>query len=212
MKQIGDWVVLGMVVIGAFLAGLVWRPLLVKVTDTKDYLEMLSFVATVIACGVAINALTAWKKQFHYAERFKSLKELKDASLGLHSFRGYLQKLGQRCMYLQMHQNILSEEMELEVDAAREKWLKDLDAYNKAWGTAAAFMTDAERKSFPGPAPLFVKYSLQWPLKIVALYSDNPGPDGFSIFTDGHREYIEEARRIYALTVSSLELKLRETR
>lgn len=208
MKQIGDWVILGVMIFGAFVAGLVWRPLLVKVTDTKDYLEMLSFLATIVACGVAVNALTAWKKQFHYAERFKSLKELKDASIGLHSFRGYLHKLGERCMYLQTHQNILLQEMEQDVDAAREKWLRDLDTYNKAWGTAAAFMTDAERNSFPGPAPLFVKYSLMWPLQIVTLYANNPGPDGLSVFADGHRQFVEEARHIYALTVSSLEMML----
>lgn len=68
------------------MAGVVWRPVFGDYAKLKDALECVSYLATAVAAIVAIYTLNAWKDQFRHAERFKSLKDLKDAATNLHTF------------------------------------------------------------------------------------------------------------------------------
>jgi hypothetical protein len=208
LEKLREALVYAVILIGTFAAGLAWKPLYESVANAKDYLESLSFIATIIACAIAANALTAWKKQFNHAERFKALKELKDAAIGLTAFRGFFEKLCQRCLYLQTHGNVQVFEMEEELDIAKENWHRLLTDYNKAWGTARAFLTERELVSIRGGAPTYVKLSLDLPLRIVNAYANSPGPEGQLQFLDLIEKERAFLKKLYSDTVATLEWML----
>jgi hypothetical protein len=47
-----------------------------KISFLKDVIEVCSFIATIIASGVAVVTLTAWRRQWQYSASQDSLKRL----------------------------------------------------------------------------------------------------------------------------------------
>lgn len=204
-----DVVLLGVGSIGLFMAGVVWRPVFGNYSVLKDALECTSYIATAIAAVVAIYTLNAWKAQFRYAERFRSIKDLKDAATGMHTFRGYLlavQATGEALIASNGHPNAELDEKEKQ---ARQKWLVSLEAYNRAWGTAVVFFKPDEERRFPGPAIEFSSRSITDPLKIINAYADARSTGETGGFWVAAREVTEDARSLYRATVNELESMLR---
>ncbi|MEX6663732.1 hypothetical protein [Pseudomonas sp. W2-17] len=206
----GDVALLALIGTGLFVAGAVWRPVFGDYAKLKDALECTSFVATALAAMVAIYTLNLWKTQFRHAESFKALKELKDAATSLHAFRGYLLAVQARCMFLMQYGREQSEAIHEDEEAARQRWLTALQAYNRAWSTAVVFLTPEEEAAFRGPAPIFTRRSIDDPLKIVMAYANAPGVENVHQFAATARLITDEARHLYADTVSQLEWMLRE--
>ena len=95
-------------------------------------------------------------------------------------------------------------------EEAKRNWTSDLEEYNQAWGTAAVFFTPEEEAQFSGPAPVFVRRSLDDPMRIVMAYANSPTLENRIEFMEGCRLITEEVRDLYARTVSELELMLRQ--
>lgn len=212
MRQ--DWIIwLGC--ISLFLTGVIWGMIPDKtgffiVGNVHDLFDIFGAVATIVAATVAVVALTSWRRQFRHTARFDSLKKLKDAATELHSFRRYLLAIQARYMAQMRSQEVKDNSLAEMEESAREVWLAALHAYNQAWGTAVVFFTPEEEASFSGPAPLFVKKSLDDPLRIVMTYANAPKADDLNKFNDVCREITDEARHLYAQTVSELEMMLRQ--
>lgn len=206
----GDIALLGLLGVGLFVAGAVWRPVFGDYSKFRGALECTSYIATAIAATVAIYTLNVWKAQFRHAESFKALKELKDAASGLNSFRKYLLAVQTRCMFLMQYGRFESEAVHEDEEVARQKWLIDLQAYNRAWSTAVVFLTPEEEAAFRGPAPVFTRRAIDDPLRIVMAYANDPGVENVHQFAATCRSVTEEARHLYADTVSQLECLLRQ--
>lgn len=209
MKR-GDIALLGLIGTGLFVAGATWRPVFGDYSQFKDALECTSFIATALAAMVAIYTLNVWKAQFRHAESFKALKDLKDAATSLISFRKYLLAVQKRCMFLMQYGRAESEAVHEDEEAARQKWLIDLQAYNRAWSTAVVFLTPEEEAAFRGGGPVFTRRSIDDPLRIVMAYGNDPGVENVHQFAATCRTVTEEARDLYADTVSQLEWMLRQ--
>ena len=206
----GDYVLLFIFATGFFVAGVVWRPAFGDYKNLKDALECTSFLATTVAAAVAIYTLRAWKAQFRHAERFKSLKDLKDAATNLYAFRGYLLAVERRCAHLMINKGLPSAELEEAEVEARERLTSALAAYNRAWSTAVVFFSQEEEQRFSGSAPVFVSRAIDDPLRIITLYANSPGPENRFQFNVSVREITDEARDLYASTVAQLEWMLRQ--
>lgn len=206
----GDIALLAVIGTGLFVTGAVWRPVFGDYSKVKDALECTSFIATALAALVAIYTLNVWKAQFRHAESFKALRDLKDAATGLHSFRKYLLAVETRCMFLMQRGRLESEVVHENEEAARQKWLIALEAYNRAWSTAVVFLTPEEEVAFRGSAAVFTRRSIDDPLKIVMAYADAPGVENVHQFAATARAITDEARHLYADTVSQLEWMLRK--
>ena len=204
-----DAVLLAVTGSGLFMAGVVWRPVFGDYAKLKDALECTSFLATAVAAVVAIYTLNAWKAKFTHAERFKSLKDLKDAATDLHTLRGYLLAIERSCAHRMHSEGMPSVELFEEEEEAKKKWLIALQAYTRAWSTAVVFFSPEEEQSFSGPANVFTEKYIQDTLRIAALYANAPAPESFGLFTHNVREVTESARDLYARTLSELELMLR---
>ncbi|WP_223507776.1 hypothetical protein [Pseudomonas sp. BF-B-25] len=209
MKR-SDAVILAVSAAGLFMAGVVWRPVFGDYTKIKEALEGTSFLATTIAAVVAIYTLSAWKAQFRHAERFKSLKDLKDAATDLHVLRGFLLCVERRCAHLMHTNGVPSEELELAEETAKQKWLNALQAYNRAWSTAVVFFTPEEEKAFSGPANIFTDKYMDNTMRIVMLYANAPGLENFGSFSGSCRVITDSVKDLYAATVSELEWMLRQ--
>lgn len=195
---------------GFFIAGAVWRPAFGDSANLKVALECSSYLATTVAAIVAIYALNAWKSQFRHSERFKSLKDLKDAATDLTVFRGYLLAVERRCVHLMTNGGLPCGALEEAENEAREKLMTSIAAYNRAWGTAVVFFSPDEERKFSGPAPLFVSRALHDPLRIINMYASAPGRENLVSFLSSVREITESARDLYSKTVSELEWMLRQ--
>ncbi|WP_219268843.1 hypothetical protein [Pseudomonas sp. Xaverov 259] len=204
-----DVVLLAAAGAGLFMVGVVWRPVFGDFAKFKDALECTSFIATSIAAIVAIYTLNAWKEQFRHAERFKSLKDLKDAATSLHAFRGYLMAVQSRCAYQISNGGAVNEELDLYEKTAREKCLAAIEAYNRAWGTAVVFFTKEEEASFSGPASVYTQRVLSDPMRIVNAYSVTPFAVQLPKFMAHCQTITDEAKHLYASTVCELEWMLR---
>ncbi|CRM70541.1 hypothetical protein [Pseudomonas sp. 58 R 12] len=97
MKR-SDVVLLAVFSVGFFSVGVVWRPAFGTYGNIKDGLECVSYIATTVAAIVAIFALSAWKAQFKYSEKFKSINILNDSAVGLLIFSHYIVAMTSQCM------------------------------------------------------------------------------------------------------------------
>ncbi|MNJ48130.1 hypothetical protein D3C77_433170 [compost metagenome] len=75
-----------------FISGVVWSALFydLKVSFLKDAIEVGSFIATIVAAGVAVVTLTAWRKQWEYSAAQDALKRLHSALDNLSCAPSYL--------------------------------------------------------------------------------------------------------------------------
>jgi len=197
------------IVLGAFAAGVVWAPAFSDVSKIKDFLEVTSYIATILACGVAASALSSWKHQFRFTERFSRLSALKDAATDLHLYRGYLLAIRKACDIL-----LRGEPVDLsiaeDIEQRRLKLLDTFAAYRKAWTSAVAFLTAAEEADFPGLPDTFINLYIQRPDQIYSAASGG-------VNSGCQNEYLEvvsasnsEAKDLYTRTVSTLDALLSE--
>lgn len=197
--------------VGLFIAGLVWRPAFGDQGAIKGALECSSFIATCLASLVAIQALTAWKKQFQHTERFNSLKVLKDAATDLRDFRAYLLAVERRCIHLLASGGEPNVALETAEEEARRNWVKSVQAYNRAWTTAVVFLSPDEERNFQGKGQVFTDRAMQDPLRIIVLYANAPSAENISTFSASARVITDSARKLCADTLSEVEALLRKS-
>ncbi len=180
-------------------------------TRIRSALELLSFLATSVTAVVAVVALTGWRMQFKHTEKFKALRELKDAATTLHKFRGYLLALQNRCQgLLQGASPQVIADLQQAEDEARQNWLEALELYNRAWSTALVFLTSDESDSFVGSSNVFNKRSIDDPVRITMLFANAAQDGGVPRFLLEAREITDSAKHLYASTRSALEVMLME--
>lgn len=209
-----DRVVLGgclLLVLFGILVGVGVQSSLNAQAQVRSALELLSFLATSVTAVVAVVALTSWRLQFKHAEKFKALRELKDAATSLHRFRGFLLALQNRCHGLL--QGASPEDLAYlqgAEDEARQNWLESLEAYNRAWSTALIFLTTEEADNFVGSSNVFNKRAIDDPVKITMMYANAAQDGGVPRFLIDAREVTDAARDLYASTRTALEIMLME--
>lgn len=208
-----DWVIwLGCFLL--FFAGVIWGMIPDKtgffvVADIHDLFDMLGAVATAVAAAVAVIALTNWRSQFRHAEKFKALKELKDAAYSLFAFRGYLFAVQRRCLHLMASGGVPDKDSLDEERGAHEVWMESLQNYNIAWGTALIFLSKEEEEALTVTAYMFTDRSLDDPLRIVTLYANAPSKDQIGNFNVAVRKITDDAKHLSATAVAEAEILLR---
>lgn len=172
--------------------------------SVRDALELLSFVGTAVTGVVAVVALTSWRSQFRHTERFKALKDLKDASLDLYFFLAYLNSLANRHIEL-VGGGERAQELAVAEAEARERWHEALDIYRRAWGVAVVFLTPEEVKAFCGSIKVFNVRNLEDSLKIITSYSNSPPDTKLRDLLDAAAETTESVRALYEQTIIEID-------
>ncbi|WP_159815559.1 hypothetical protein [Pseudomonas sp. 18058] len=204
-----DVVLLTVSGIGIFCVGVVWRPVFGDLAHLKFALESTSYVATAVAAIVAIYTLNAWKRQFRHAERFATLRVLKDAVTDLHLYRGHLLSVIAIYKYLRTHDGAPDPELVNREAEKREQLKTALTAYKKAWAAAVAFFTHEEEANFPGTPTMFLTLYVSRPEQIHKahlLYIDSSQDDQFEAVV---QLYDDEAKILFRDSVEEIESMLR---
>jgi hypothetical protein len=95
----------------------------------KETAELTSYLATIMAAGFAVAAISAWKKQFNHQQRFESLRTLKLTTRKLFIGRDLLRSF--RTRELSKHASE-SEKLTDEKRASHRKQIKNwVDAYSE---------------------------------------------------------------------------------
>jgi hypothetical protein len=191
------------------MAGVVWSPAFGDFGKLKDALECTSFLATTVAAVVAIYALNAWKAQFRHAERFTTLKSLKDTATDLHLYRGYLLAIIAVGESMRARDEARVGALQEVAMQKREKLLGAFSAYNKSWASAVPFFTVEEESKFPGAPDKFISLFLVRPAQIYEAcerYIESGQEDIYQGFL---KEIDDEAKELYASTVRDIEVMLR---
>lgn len=202
-----DVVILTAIVVGSFVVGLVWAPVIGDTTKLNAVLEATSYVATILACIVAATALTSWKKQFRFSERFSRLSNLKDAATDLHVYRGYLQVVFVDCDATLEGESV-SEEFVEEISTRRAKALQVFTDYKKAWTSAVAFLNPAEEASIVGRPELYVEMFTYYSRELYAAAEIGSCTGESAEYVALKAEALEKAKFIYAETTGSLDYLL----
>lgn len=208
MKR-SEILVLTAIVSGAFVTGVVWAPAFSDASKMKDFLEAGSYIATILACGVAVSALSSWRHQFRFTERFSRLSALKDAATDLHLYRGYLIAI-QRVCDIRLRGESVDPSIAEDVEQRRLKLLDTFAAYRKAWTSAVAFLTRAEEADFPGLPDVFITLYIQRPDQIYLAAREAEDSGCQNEYYDVVRVFNSEAKDLYARTVSTLDALLSE--
>ncbi|WDG77318.1 hypothetical protein PUP68_21655 [Pseudomonas chlororaphis] len=209
-----DWVIwTGCILL--FFTGAIWGMIPDKsgffaVENVHDLFDMFGAIATAVAASVGVIALTNWQSQFRHAEKYKALKDLKDAAYGLHAFRGYLFAVQRRCLQLMAAGGVPNEAFDEDERIAHEQWTVALRAYNVAWGTAIIFLTGEEEAMLTAPAYIFTNRTLDDPLRIVTIYANAPGKDQINNFNISVRKITDDARLLSATAMTEAEILLRQ--
>lgn len=91
----------GFICVGLFFTGVVWAPTFSNPAEIKNSIEVISYLATILACAVAISALNSWRSQFKHSERYAALKSLLESAYEMQAIRSYLHSL--QAGYLHRH-------------------------------------------------------------------------------------------------------------
>jgi hypothetical protein len=207
MKR-NDVVLLSVCGAGLFMAGVVWRPAFGDYTKLKDAMECVSFLATTIAAVVAIYTLRAWKDQFRHAERFATLRAVKDAVTDLHLYRGHLLTVIEIFKSLRASGQV-DQQLILKEELKREQLLAALSAYKKAWAAAVAFFTPEEERNFPGAPDVFMRLYLSRPSQIQEAHEKFTAAEKSSEFDAVVDSFNAEAIELFRETVSAIEAMIR---
>lgn len=196
--------------VGLFMVGVVWRPVFGDFGKLKDTLECTSFLATTIAAVVAIYALSAWKAQFRHAERFSTLRVLKDAITDLHLYRGYLLAIIATCNHLRSKNGVPDPLLVQAEHETREQLKAALSAYKKAWAAAVVFFTPAEEAKFPGDPDRYLTLFISRPQQIYEACEKYFEAEYTENFEAVIRYYDDEAKVLFKNTVDEVEMMLRK--
>lgn len=191
------------------MAGVVWRPVFGDYAKLKDALECVSFLATTVAAVVAIYTLRAWKDQFRHAERFATLRAVKDAVTDLHLYRGHL--LAVIGIFRSLRANgQVDPQLIMKEELKREQLLAALSAYKKAWAAAVAFFTPEEEQNFPGAPDVFMRLYISRPSEIQDAHEKFSPADQSSEFDAVVDGFNAEAIELFRDTVSAIETMIRK--
>lgn len=204
-----DGVVLFAIIVGAFFCGVVWSPLLADL-KVADALEATSYVATIIACVVAVITLSAWRYQFRHAERYSTLKDLKVAATDLYNYRGFLLAVKRSCDYQITHAGEVDPELRSRELEKRQLMLEAIASYNKAWAAAVGFLTAEEESRIVGTPNKFALLSMERPDQLIDAFRLCLGGGPQENFDSSMEQINREAMHIYAVTVGEIERLLRE--
>lgn len=182
----------------------------IAANKVRGVFELLSFAGTAVTAVVAVVALTSWQSQFRHSERFKSIKELKDAATGLYTFRGYLLALVESGKQFRANGGVANAQLEAIQLSARTKWLESLQLYVKAWSTAVVFFTAEEEERFSGPPRVFIDLSNNRPAEIINADERFPSPSADNEFHKYTKEITDHAQYVYSATVAELEAMIRK--
>jgi hypothetical protein len=170
-------------------------------------MELLSFAGTAVTGVVAVVALTSWQSQFRHTERFKSLKELKDASLDLHKFIFFLHAIASRHIESLGGGSQVSDHAGAE-EVARQQWFAALDVYRRAWGVAVVFLTPEEVNGFCGPVKVFNDRTFEYSWEIITSYSKSPPDEKLKDLLAAAERVTSATRELYDKTVLEVEQML----
>lgn len=142
MNQISrtDALLIIVMLIGAFFAGVAWSPGLHDQFDFKNLLELLSYVATIIAALSAVAALTSWRESLRHSERFNSIKILKQRCTELRTYRAFLFAFQNQQLYNAQNSKTPNKEIDDDVEVSRGEWNSSLNNYLTAWDSASLFI------------------------------------------------------------------------
>jgi len=202
-----DIAALTAVVGGSFFAGVVWAPAFADKQLLKDLLESTSYIATIIACFVAVAALTSWKKQFRFSERFTRLSNLKDAATDLHRYRGYLQDISRACE-IKLRGEEVPDELVEALASKRMIVLDTFTVYKKAWASAVAFLSGHEEAAIQGRPDVFIGMFTHYPEQIYTAAELGFLSGDKAEYEAVKNEAIEKAKFLYAQTVGALDFLL----
>lgn len=141
-KSFWDVVLVLFILIGAFFAGVVWAPAFGVFEGVKPYLESSSYIATFVACTVAVSSLAAWKKTFVMQSKYDGVRGIKVAYQKLKVVSGLITDYanyyaGQICM------------LEGEDDKKKRYensyllWVENLAIYSVAWASGSHCLDDS---------------------------------------------------------------------
>lgn len=204
-----DGVIGFVIIVGTFFCGIVWAPVFASLPVT-DALEATSYVATIIACAVAVLTLIAWRSQFRHAERYATLKQLKVAATDLHSYRGFLLALKKSCDYRIENSSDIDPELQAHELEKRRQMLDAIANYNKAWAAAVGFLTPKEEARIVGTPTKFALLSMRRPDQLIDAYRQCLNGGALDDFNSTMEKINIEAKKIYAVTVEEIERLLRE--
>jgi|GEM_PF-6100536 len=88
--RLEDFLIYVLICVGLFFTGVVWAPSFSDPDKIKYYFEVISYIATVLACVVAIATLKSWRSQFKHSEKYAALKSLLEATHEMQAVRSYL--------------------------------------------------------------------------------------------------------------------------
>lgn len=208
MKR-SDVVVLVVGGVGLFLAGVVWRPVFGDSTILKEAIECTSYLATTAAALVAIYTLNIWKAQFRHAERFSSLRILKDAITDMHLYRGHLLAVINMCSNARENNGVPDKQL-IDIEQKKREQLKlAFSNYKKAWAAAVVFFTPDEERNFPGPPNHFMTLYLTRVQGIHDAHKKYSTPGQSAEFEAIAESYNLEAMEIFKDTLDEVESMLR---
>ncbi|WP_339473976.1 hypothetical protein [Pseudomonas sp. RL_5y_Pfl2_69] len=141
-KSFWDVVLVLFILIGVFFAGVVWAPAFGMFEGVKTYLESTSYIATFIACAVAVSSLTAWKKTFVMQSKYDGVRGIKVAYQNLKVIRGLMVD------YANYH---AAQVCLLEGEDDKQKryensyllWIENLAIYSVAWASGSHCLDDS---------------------------------------------------------------------
>lgn len=197
------------IIVGAFFCGVVWAPAFAGL-PMKAVLEATSYIATIIACLVAVITLIAWRSQFRHAERYATLKVLKGAVTDLHYYRGFLLAVKKSCDYQIANAGNVDPDLRSKEVEKRQKMLDAIAGYNKAWAAAVGFLTAEEEARIIGTPTKFALLSMDRPDQLVKACRLCLHGGAEADFHETMEKFNVEARHIYAVTVDEIERLLRE--
>lgn len=208
MKR-SDWVLLSAVGGGLFMAGAVWRPAFGDYSKFKDAMECMSFLATTVAAIVAIYTLRAWKDQFRHAERFATLRAVKDAIADLHVYRRHLLSVVKIFRDARANGGKFDQQLILREELIRQQLLSALSTYRKAWAAAVAFFTPEEEQGFVGTPDAFMKLYRSRARNIQTAHEQFSVSNQASEFDAVVDAYDTEAKALFLETLEAIETMIR---
>lgn len=173
----------------------------------RNAMEFLSFAGTAVTAVVAIAALTSWQSQFRHTEKFKAMKELREASMELYLFLDYLRAVADKHLEL-LSSGATAQDYAVAEAEARERWYVALDVYSRAWGLAAVFLTNEEANNFCGPAKLFYERTVEGVLKIATSYTKSLPDNKYIDLLTAADEVTSSAKDLCKKTIVEVEKTL----
>ncbi|MBI6923792.1 hypothetical protein JET66_03875 [Pseudomonas putida] len=170
--KVSEIIIYGFICVGLFFTGVVWAPTFSNSDEIKSSIEVISYLATILACAVAISALSSWRSQFKHSERYAALKSLLESTYELQGIRSYLHSL--QTGYLHRHSSggvasaALDESSEEELEAA-EKVHK---AFCQRFMLVTAIIHQDEFRDFPGFELSSPSYLYKLGFDFSVLYAD----------------------------------------